>query len=98
MRQHKYGKGECDRCGMIYKLSQLKYEWAGLKVCPDCWDPLPRQDFPRMLEAESTALSDPRPEHDELVAIGLVRTDNDLFGRSFNGVTGNAVVGEVIAA
>ena len=36
--------GLCDRCGLRYKLSLLKFEYimgrsTGLRVCPSCYDP-----------------------------------------------------------
>jgi hypothetical protein len=37
-------KGECQRCGFVRRLSELKTEWTGLKVCADvCWDPKPAE-------------------------------------------------------
>lgn len=93
MARSRRGKGECDRCGFIYKLRQLRTEWTGFKVCPTCWDPLPKQDFPDQLEAERTALIDPRPEHDIIPAIGRIKDPFDIIGRSFYGAGGNAGVG-----
>lgn len=37
----------CDRCGFKYRLSELRKEWTGLKVCSPCWDPRHPQDFVR---------------------------------------------------
>lgn len=88
-RNHKYGKGECSRCGWIWKLNQLRYEWSGLKVCPDCWDPFPHQDFPRQLTAESEALVDPRPEHDLLVENGLLSAGNLPIAVAWYGIDMN---------
>ena len=84
-RKHKHGKGECDRCGFIYKLDALRYEWTGFRVCGPCWDPLPAQDFPRQLEAESQALIDPRPRNDEPASTGRIRGANTIIGRNWQG-------------
>lgn len=82
---HKYGKGECARCGFIYKLNALKYEWSGLKVCSACWDPLPRQDFPRPISAEHEGLHDPRPRNDRPAGHGLIRGTYEIIGREWLG-------------
>ena len=34
-------KGDCMRCGFTYKLTQIRKEWTGLRVCPECRDPRP---------------------------------------------------------
>lgn len=83
---HRYGKGECDRCGFVYQLSALRHEWSGLKVCSSCWDPLPAQDFPRLLTAESTALHDPRPRNDRVAGVGKIRGQYEIIGREWLGV------------
>jgi len=94
--QHKYGKAECDRCGFIYKLNALKTEWTGLKVCSSCYDPLPAQDFPRKLQAESEALWDPRPEHDRVAGLGNFRGEWEIIGREWLGVDLGITGGEAM--
>lgn len=85
LRTNKHGKGQCDRCGFIYPLKTLRYEWTGYKVCGNCWDPLPHQDFPDQIEAESTALNDPRPRSNVPADNGLVIGDGEIIGRNFVG-------------
>ena len=56
----------CDRCGFKYKLSQLKREWNGLRVCSgpgtnECWEPRHPQDFVRGVADDQTVTA-PRPE------------------------------------
>lgn len=64
----KYALGICDRCGLRYKLSSLKYETVnrkktGVKVCPSCWDPDHPQNFVSELRPDDPRpLRDPRPE------------------------------------
>lgn len=94
-RHHKHGKGLCDRCGFVYKLKVLKYEWSGLKVCPPCWDPLPRQDFPRKIDAESTALIDARPNNDRVAGLGHILGEYEIIGRDWLGTDLNIEGGEV---
>ena len=31
--------GCCQRCGFKVRLSTIRKEWTGLRVCPKCWDP-----------------------------------------------------------
>lgn len=91
---HKHGKAVCDRCDFVYKLSALRYEWSGLKVCPACWDPLPAQDHPRSLKAEHEGLWDPRPEHDRVAGVGLIRGLYEIIGRDWVGTDLNISGGE----
>lgn len=43
MTTSRYGPpyGECQRCGFKYRLTQLRKEWTGLRVCKPCLDPKP---------------------------------------------------------
>lgn len=34
-------KGECMRCGFTYLLADIRKEWSGARVCPECFDPKP---------------------------------------------------------
>ena len=64
----KWAIAECDRCGMQFKLKQLKMEVIKtklyqLKVCEDCWD----QDQPQLQLGmypvnDPQALYQPRPD------------------------------------
>jgi hypothetical protein len=56
-----HAKGICDRCGFERKLSALRKEWTGLKVCSDCFEKRHPQDFVRGVP-DFQALHDPRPE------------------------------------
>jgi len=94
-RDHKYGKGQCARCGFIYPLKHLRYEWTGYKVCGACWDPLPAQDFPRPIEAEDEGLVDPRPRNNTYARDGLARGEYQIIGRSWRGTDLNIETGEV---
>ena len=33
----KFAIALCDRCSFEYKLSELKEEWTGFKVCSECY-------------------------------------------------------------
>ena len=65
----KFAKGLCDRCGFEYKLLELKEEWNGLKVCPNCYEPKHPQLDPGHHPADAIALRDPRPARQEPVTV-----------------------------
>lgn len=60
--------GECDRCGLVYPLHELRPEIYNRRVvrnrvCPDCFDP----DHPQLqvgvhVVADAEAVRDPRPQ------------------------------------
>jgi hypothetical protein len=54
-------KACCDRCGFDFRLSQLKKEWTGKKVCRDCFETRHPQDFVRAVR-DRQIVRDPRPE------------------------------------
>ena len=58
----KYSRGQCDRCGFVYKYTQLKTEWNNLKVCPDCFEPKHPQLEPRKHKPDAQALKDASPQ------------------------------------
>ena len=55
-------KAICDRCGRLFKASQLRDEWDGLKVCEKDWEPRQPQDFVRgVADVQETPWSRPEP-------------------------------------
>ena len=48
----KYALAICDRCGQQYKFLQLKKEWNGLQVCPECYEPKHPLPFTRPARLE----------------------------------------------
>ena len=68
----KFAKGLCDRCAFEYKLSELREEWIGAKVCPDCYEPKPQQLEPLTATADPEALYRPRPNNDHEEGEGFV--------------------------
>jgi len=65
----KFALGLCDRCGQQYKLLQLKKEWNGLYVCPECFEPKAPQIEPRFHAADPQALPFTRPARQEPVTV-----------------------------
>ena len=68
----KFAKGLCDRCAFEYKLSELREEWNGAKVCPDCYEPKHPQLEPLTATADPEALYRPRPNNDHEEGEGFV--------------------------
>lgn len=94
-RTHKHGKGQCDRCGFVFKLKHLRYEHTGLRVCGTCWDPLTAQEYPSPIISETTALDDPRPRNDTYAANGTAMGTYGIIGRDWLGADLGISVGEV---
>ena len=57
-----FSRAVCDRCGQEYKYQQLKQEWNGLHVCPECYEPKHPQLDPPYHAPDPEALQDPRVE------------------------------------
>jgi len=68
----KFAKGLCDRCAFEYKLSELREEWNGAKVCPDCYEPKHPQLEPLTATSDPEALYRPRPNNDHEEGEGFV--------------------------
>jgi hypothetical protein len=66
----KHALGICDRCGLSYKLHELKTERVkrmvtNLLVCSDCWDEDHPQNFiGEVHPVDAEALRNPRPDTD----------------------------------
>ena len=54
--------GQCDRCGFRVKYLNLRKEWNGLKVCPDCYETKHPQLEPHQTGADPDALFEARPD------------------------------------
>ena len=37
-------KAQCPVCGLVQKYLDLRQDWRGVWVCPDCWDPRDPQE------------------------------------------------------
>lgn len=61
-------KAICDRCGLTYRLGELRGETVmgrntGVLVCPDCWDCDHPQNFLGLVRVDDPqALRNPRPD------------------------------------
>lgn len=55
-------KGECQRCGLVYPLSQLKKEWTGLRVCPRDFDKRPPEQKAPKYKPEGLILPNAAPQ------------------------------------
>ena len=55
-----YSKAICDRCGFRYDYLDLREEWNGLKVCPECYETKHPQLEPISKPNDPQALFQPR--------------------------------------
>jgi hypothetical protein len=64
----------CDRCGLQYKLKQLKNSTSNnnltnLLVCPECYEEShPQNSLGKYVVVDAQALRNPRPDAAELIA------------------------------
>ena len=88
----KYSYGICDRSGLRYRYKDLKKTWDGLKVGPDQYEPKHPQIQPKRHVVDPEALYESRPDIDQEVSLGIVRTSSknsqynttdDIIGSSF---------------
>jgi len=83
----------CDRCGFQYKYTQLREEWNGFRVCPECFEPKHPQLEPVRHLADPEALRHPRPDVPATIVAGagVVRT---IDANSVMSVTGDVIGSE----
>lgn len=63
----------CDRCSFKWRINELRKEWNGLFVCPDCWDP----KHPQLTLATSKddqSVKDARPDRSSTFGTTTVKT------------------------
>jgi hypothetical protein len=54
--------GICPRCGFKVRLSALRREWTGLRVCGKCHDPRPPDTKPPKVGPEGVPVKGASPE------------------------------------
>jgi hypothetical protein len=83
----KYAWGNCDICGIRYKLRDLKPttvrgKKTGLLVCPTDWDPdVPLNFLDRYVVADAQALRNARPDTGLAASRTMYPNNNWLNGR-----------------
>lgn len=92
----KYARAECDRCGDVYKYTQLQEEWNGLRTCPKCWEPKHPQLDPPKARADGEALRHPRPMVKEgvfaMVGENLPKPPFEYYRLGMKGMLGHVQV------
>ena len=101
----KYALGLCDYCGQRYRLTQLRINWRGFKVCPDDYEPKEPQIQPLKYHGDAIALDGPRPDRREPLSVfvgapgfsafqsfGSARNTNDM--RPY--IVGPALISRVV--
>ena len=74
-----YALALCDRCGQQYDYIELRQEWNGLRVCPECFEEKHPQLEPNSVPYEPEALRDPRPDRKEPLNIFVGQNTFPLF-------------------
>lgn len=59
--------GACDRCAYKKRHYELRKEWTGLYVCPDCYDPRPADLSPPNVYPEGVPIRNARPDPGDLL-------------------------------
>lgn len=73
----RHALGICDRCGLTYKLKNLRNlivntRITHIKVCPECWEKdQPQYRLGKFKIFDPQALRDARPDTNRAVSIGL---------------------------
>ena len=80
----KFAIALCDRCSFEFKLSELKEEWTGFKVCSECYESKHPQLEPEPHVSDPEALYKPRPNNDTEAGEGfVVVTSSSIFKDDF---------------
>ena len=61
----KHALAICDRCGFEYDYLQIREEWNGSRVCPECFEVKHPQLEPPFAKADAEALRHARPDREE---------------------------------
>ena len=89
--------GQCDRCGFRVKYLNLRKEWNGLKVCPECYETKLPQLEPHQTGADPEALFEARPDTVQEPTDFVVYTNVGLgiLGTSLTAYTATMSLGTV---
>lgn len=78
----KYSQAICDRCGQQYDYLDLRKEWNGLLVCPECYEPKHPQLDPPYHAPDPEALKNPRPDVPQAVVVFVGAPGDSAFESS----------------
>ena len=77
-------KAQCPVCGLVGMYADLREDWRGVYVCPDCWDPRdPQETILSVSDAEQ--LAHPAPLLDDVPDNTVELTEEDGFATTFGG-------------
>lgn len=69
----------CDRCGLTYRLHELRKlmvntKLINIRVCPECWEPdQPQNSVGRYRVDDNQSLYNPRPDSTRAACNGIAR-------------------------
>jgi len=73
----------CQRCSFKWRITQLKKEWTGSFVCPDCWEPKHPQLDLRAVK-DDQAVKDARPDLSSTFGTTTVKTGVSKYATSLD--------------
>jgi protein-arginine kinase activator protein McsA len=65
----KYSQAICDRCGFQYPYLEMREEWNGHKVCPECFETKHPQLDPIFTPTDPQAIYKPRVDRKEPLVV-----------------------------
>lgn len=68
--------GCCDRCGFNFRLTELRTEWTGLKVCSADLDPRPAELSPPRIYPEGMPVKGARPDPGDVLGENTTTWDD----------------------
>lgn len=75
-------KAQCPVCGLVQPYLELRQDWRGVWVCPDCWDPKdPQEEILSVADAET--LDHPQPLVDDVPDNSGELTEEPGFASTF---------------
>jgi NAD-dependent SIR2 family protein deacetylase len=95
----KFSQAQCDRCGFVYKYLQMRLEWTGFKVCPECYEPKQPQLNPIRIPVDPEVLKQPRPtEPAPTTGYGIVKSGNTKNADGVSAVSMDIAHNDVIGS
>jgi len=88
----------CDRCGGVYRRSEMRKEWTGLWVCKrGCWEPRHPQDFVKTkIDEQAVEVARPDTDSDILtttLASNVSKDATSIVVSSYSGILQYSSIG-----
>ncbi len=76
----------CDRCGMDFRIDEMRTTWEGLLVCADDWEPRHPQEYVRAVADQVAPDGEvrPPPAQDTFIQVSYTITHPGIPDGTFN--------------